>query len=504
MASLSLGNSPRATHKELESYMETWAELLAAADGYEPLADAGSMIMEVFQDDHSKWYGEILLLCHDVVAAMHVNECQGDAEMFDPATSDCNSLSVIVAEALERADAHVKQAGPDHPIYVKMSKQNAEEAGAAGGEPRRISRPNSFSSITSFLRTESGASRIGQGTFSMKQLRDSIIFLKPTAAGAPRDVARREKDEDEKRERLRYIQDGPRIRDRGGERDRSEESERERERESPSPERQREKGRGRDRERKEKRMPRMTSDLPPHPSTLLEIPDEDIDRWLSGSVGNSAHNSFRKSKVLGGFKSSRLFDSEKGRTSEHDQLSKTVNPLFIVAGGIFFIAVVAIIGFLVVTNGGRNPDIFKQISKYDNVFPVGAPANNTTVVQEEPVAVASIPPPRPCTTCTTNMTEPGCFLNISDTSACTFCAPCSTGTQRQGCEGNRKGMCVGCDPGTYKGVNDASECVACGKETYMTTSSATACASCADISDNLPSNCGLVGCGGTNAGTVAC
>lgn len=182
------------------------------------------------------------------------------------------------------------------PSLVFVVFHTSEEAGAAGGEPRRISRPNSFSSITSFLRTESGASRIGQGTFSMKQLRDSIIFLKPTAAGAPRDVARREKDEDEKRERLRYIQDGPRIRDRGGERDRSEESERERARESPSPERQREKGRERDRERKEKRMPRMTSDLPPHPSTLLEIPDEDIDRWLSGSVGNSAHNSFRKSK----------------------------------------------------------------------------------------------------------------------------------------------------------------------------------------------------------------
>ena len=124
----------------------------------------------MWQDDFGRWYGELLRLCKDVVAAMHIMECkviapprthekptgigaqrfsmevrmrccrpcchrcsvilalaQGVAKDFNPATCDCEPLDLIVTTALERADAYLKQAGPDHPVFKTMQNHAGHE-----------------------------------------------------------------------------------------------------------------------------------------------------------------------------------------------------------------------------------------------------------------------------------------------------------------------------------------------------------------------------------------
>jgi hypothetical protein len=97
----------RATEEELDAFMAEHEELLAEADNFEPLRNAGEAVMEAFNDEPDRLYGELLRLCRQVVQAMYADE-GGVQEKFDPGmVDDCHPLSLIALDAIDRAESHM-------------------------------------------------------------------------------------------------------------------------------------------------------------------------------------------------------------------------------------------------------------------------------------------------------------------------------------------------------------------------------------------------------------
>jgi hypothetical protein len=48
--------------------------------------------------------------------AASLRPLQGVPQNFNPSTCDCELLDLIAATQVERAELHLKQAGPDHPV----------------------------------------------------------------------------------------------------------------------------------------------------------------------------------------------------------------------------------------------------------------------------------------------------------------------------------------------------------------------------------------------------
>jgi hypothetical protein len=97
----------RSTEEELDAFMAEHEELLAEADNFEPLRNAGEAVMEAFNDEPDRLYGELLRLCRQVVQAMHANE-GGVQEKVDPGmVDDCHPLSLIALDAIDRAESHI-------------------------------------------------------------------------------------------------------------------------------------------------------------------------------------------------------------------------------------------------------------------------------------------------------------------------------------------------------------------------------------------------------------
>ena len=97
----------RATEEELDAFMAEHDELLAEADKFEPLRNAGEAVMEAFNDEPDRLYGELLRLCRQVVQAICANE-GGVQENFDPGmVDDCHPLSLIALDAIDRAESHM-------------------------------------------------------------------------------------------------------------------------------------------------------------------------------------------------------------------------------------------------------------------------------------------------------------------------------------------------------------------------------------------------------------
>jgi hypothetical protein len=99
-------NEVTATEEDLDAFMADHEALLAAADAFEPLRNAGGMLMEVYAEETDRLYGELLRLCRQVVQAMYENESAGDPDKFDPDAVDCKPLAAIAEEATRRAEAH--------------------------------------------------------------------------------------------------------------------------------------------------------------------------------------------------------------------------------------------------------------------------------------------------------------------------------------------------------------------------------------------------------------
>ena len=56
-----------STEDALDEFMAENEALLAAADAFEPLRNAGGVVMEAFRDEPERLYGELLRLCRRVV-----------------------------------------------------------------------------------------------------------------------------------------------------------------------------------------------------------------------------------------------------------------------------------------------------------------------------------------------------------------------------------------------------------------------------------------------------
>jgi len=232
---------------------------------------------------------------------------------------------------------------------------------------------NPSNSMVDFLRTESSSS-VARKSFSMKKLKESIV-------ASQRSGARRERARRQTQERGRYSQNGsPDI----DEKDLND-SDYERSRREPG--------------RRQYQLPRVSGagDAPPHPSTLLEIPEDDLEKWLDEGLP----------PTQSGFRKSDVFDEEAAL--ERSKRIENRIPVML-AGGFVVLAVIVGVAFLVVTKGGSETDIFT--SKGSGSAPsVGEPGPALPLVPAYPI-VTTPPPPR-CIGCTRNITFEGCFFNAS-------------------------------------------------------------------------------------------
>ena len=220
-----------------------------------------------------------------------------------------------------------------------------------------------------FLRTESSSSA-ARMDFSMKKLKESIVASQRT--GATREHAKREAEE-----RRRYIQNGtPEILPEEDDSDH-------------------ERGPG----KRQYRLPRLSNggDAPPHPSTLLEIPEDDLEKWLDEGLP----------PTQSGFTKSAIFDEETAQ--ERSRRIENRIPLFL-AGGVVMIALIAGTCFFVVTKGGSETDLFTPQGSVSAPPPAGGPEPALPLPPTSPVATT---PPPTCEGCTRNVTFQGCFFNAS-------------------------------------------------------------------------------------------
>jgi hypothetical protein len=62
----------------------------------------------------------LLLSCNLYCNVASLCPLQGVPQNFNPSTCDCELLDLIAATQLERAEVHLKQAGPNHPVLKAL------------------------------------------------------------------------------------------------------------------------------------------------------------------------------------------------------------------------------------------------------------------------------------------------------------------------------------------------------------------------------------------------
>ncbi|KAJ1490901.1 hypothetical protein T484DRAFT_1776170, partial [Baffinella frigidus] len=98
------GEPLMATEDELEAFMDTYEDILAAADQYEPLKNAGQLLVDAFAHDPPRLCGELLRFCKSVVAA---SAHDGLDSMSRTPTAELRSFEAIAQEAAGRAEVHM-------------------------------------------------------------------------------------------------------------------------------------------------------------------------------------------------------------------------------------------------------------------------------------------------------------------------------------------------------------------------------------------------------------
>ena len=271
---------------------------------------------------------------------------------------------------------------PRRPLLTYYPPSCSEDLDPPDREEQGIARS---SSLNEFLRTES-SSTVARKNFSMRKLKETMTATR-------RSGARRERARQERNARRRYITEGsPDI----VSEDDDDCSYSNHTRSYHENKGRRERSRRSERRTYELSQLSDVGDAPPHPSTLLEVPEDDLETWLDeGLPANQgrASKSFRIDQEA----------QEKRRPVEN------FSPALLI-GGLVVVCLVAGISVFIVTEGGSKTDIFT--TGLPTSKPVGESMQEPTAPPPPPVLIMTTPLPS-CKRCTMNVSFEGCFFNTS-------------------------------------------------------------------------------------------
>ena len=135
-------------------------------------------------------------------------------------------------------------------------------------------------------------------------------------------------------------------------------------------------------------------DAPPHPSTLLEVPEDDLETWLDEGLPANQGPASRSFRI----------DQE---AQERKRPVENFSPALLI-GSLVVVCLVAGISVFIVTEGGSKTDIFTPPTSES----VGESMQEPTAAPPPPVLIMTTPLP-PCKRCTMNVSFEGCFFNTS-------------------------------------------------------------------------------------------